>query len=55
MGQISSLTKKQLRPFELLKSNSKDVEIITFDELLSRIENVQKLIEGKFKLTKPKK
>jgi len=49
MGQIKQLNGKQQRPFELVRSNSKDVEIITFDELLGKIENIQKLIEGKFK------
>ncbi len=49
MGQIKQLNGKQERPFELVRSNSKDVEIITFDELLAKIENIQKLIEGKFK------
>ncbi|WP_340154113.1 Shedu immune nuclease family protein [uncultured Marivirga sp.] len=52
MGEIKGLTKKQLRSFELLRSNSKDVEILTFDELLARIESLQKLIQGK---VKPKK
>lgn len=56
MGQIKQLNEKQYRPFELVRSNSKDVEIITFDELLGKIENIQKLIEGKFKpVTKKKK
>jgi len=56
MGQISDLDKKQLRPFELIRSNSKDVEIITFDELLSRVEGIQKLISGQHSsLTRRKK
>lgn len=55
MGEIKGLTKKQLRSFELVRSNSKDVEIITFDELLSRIESLQKLIQGKVKPKKTKK
>lgn len=55
MGQIKLLSDKQKRPFELVRSNSKDVEIITFDELLGKIENIQKLIEGKFKPIKKKK
>ncbi|SEM14228.1 protein of unknown function [Chitinophaga rupis] len=54
MGQIKSLESKQLRPFELIRSNSKDVEIVTFDELQNRVENIQKLIEGKYKQV-PKK
>ena len=54
MGRIRDLDKNQIRPFELIRSNSKDVEIITFDELLNRIENIQKLIEGKYKNVKRK-
>lgn len=46
MGQVRDLEPKQLRPFELIRSNSKDVEIITFDELLERVEGIQKLISG---------
>ncbi len=55
MGEIKGLTKKQLRSFELVRSNSKDVEIITFDELLARIESLQKLIQGKVKPKRKKK
>jgi len=32
-----------------VRSNSKDIEIITFDELLARIESLQKLIQRKVK------
>lgn len=52
MGEIGKLDKKQMKSFELMRSNSKDVEILAFDELLSRIESLQKLIQGK---VKPKK
>ena len=55
MGEIKSLNKKELRSFELVRSNSKDVEIITFDELLARIESLQKLIQGKVKPKKNRK
>jgi len=57
MGKSQKLTKDQLRSFELLRSNSRDVEIITFDELFQKIENIQNLIEGKLnpKKTKAKK
>lgn len=55
MGEIKGLSKKQLRSFELVRSNSKDVEIITFDELLARIESLQKLIQGKVKPKSAKK
>jgi len=56
MGKIKDLEVKQIRSFELIRGNSKDVEIITFDELQNRIENIQKLIEGKYnQITKKKK
>ena len=55
MGEIKKLDKKQLRSFELVRSNSKDVEILTFDELLDRIESLQKLIQGKVKPKRTKK
>ena len=44
MGTISSLEPRELKSFELFRSNSKDVEMITFDELLARFENLQKLM-----------
>lgn len=55
MGSIKGLNEKQLRSFELVRSNSKDVEILTFDELLARIESLQKLIKGKIKQKKRRK
>jgi len=45
MGTVKSMSKNQLKSFELFRSNSKDVEIITFDEFLARIENLQKLMD----------
>ena len=47
MGSIEDLDNSQLKSFELLRSNSKDVEIITFDELLGRFENLKALMSGK--------
>lgn len=47
MGLIKELNKSELRSFELLRSNSKDVEIITFDELLGRFKNLKALMSGK--------
>jgi hypothetical protein len=49
MGKIENLKDDELRSFELLRSNSKDVEILTFDELFMRLESLQKLIQGKIK------
>lgn len=47
MGSLSDLNKKQLGSFELFRSNSKDVEILTFDELLGRFKNLKQLMEGR--------
>ncbi|WP_268124602.1 Shedu immune nuclease family protein [Roseivirga pacifica] len=44
IGQISDLDENQKYSFELLRSNSRDVEIITFDELQSKIESLQTLM-----------
>jgi len=49
-GNLKSLNKKQLKSFELFRSNLKDVEIITYDELLKRTN----LILGEFVQTKKK-
>jgi hypothetical protein len=55
MGQLSKLSKPQKAAFELFRSNSKDVEIITFDELQAKIESLQSLISPKPKVTPAKK
>ncbi|TWO30673.1 DUF4263 domain-containing protein [Seonamhaeicola sediminis] len=47
MGSISDLSDKELGSFELFRSNSKDVEILTFDELLARFNNLKELMMGK--------
>ncbi|MEX2485003.1 MAG: Shedu immune nuclease family protein [Brumimicrobium sp.] len=54
IGTIDSLTDKQKYSFELVRSNSRDVEIITFDELLLKIESLQEVMSGKKKSTKAK-
>lgn len=40
IGMLKSLDERQLKSFELFRSNLKDVEIITFDELLERTRMV---------------
>lgn len=40
IGWISDLSAEQLKSFELFRNNTKDVEIITFDELLAKIKNL---------------
>ena len=60
IGTLDSLTDKQKYSFELFRSNSRDVEIITFDELLLKIESLQEVMSGKkekrkkAKVAKPK-
>ncbi|WP_341901276.1 Shedu immune nuclease family protein [Fluviicola taffensis] len=44
VGDINSLNKKQKDAFELFRSNSKDAEILTFSELLQKIEAFQTLL-----------
>jgi Domain of unknown function (DUF4263) len=44
IGTIKSLTKQQLKSFELFRSSIRDVEVITYDELLKRTD----LILGQF-------
>lgn len=50
IGKISDLNKGQLKSFELFRNNLKDVEVITFDELLERT----KMVFGNFVDTKKK-
>ncbi len=44
IGRIKDLDENQKYSFELFRSNSRDVEIITFDELQSKIESLQSLM-----------
>ena len=44
MGMLADMSKAELKSFELFRSNCKDVELITFDELLSRFKNLKTLI-----------
>ncbi|MEO0899600.1 MAG: Shedu immune nuclease family protein [Bacteroidota bacterium] len=46
VGSISDLTPNQIKSFELTRSNSRDVEIITFDELLERFNGIRDLMKG---------
>jgi hypothetical protein len=47
IGQFSNLSVQQKSAFELFRSNSKDVEILTFDELGIKIESLLKIMTGK--------
>lgn len=44
IGLLSDLNKNQKHCFELYRANSRDVEILTFDELETKIESLQKLL-----------
>ncbi len=46
VGTHEALTKKQRYSFELFRSNNRDVEIITFDEIKRKIEMLRSLISG---------
>jgi hypothetical protein len=46
IGSIISMTDDQKKSFELIRSNSKDVDIITFDEALEKIKGLQTIMEG---------
>tara|TARA_R100000306_G_C4379795_1_gene143660 strand:- start:458 stop:1717 length:1260 start_codon:yes stop_codon:yes gene_type:complete len=45
IGTIKELNDNQKYSFELFRSNSRDVEIITFDELQTKIESLQTLMK----------
>jgi hypothetical protein len=47
IGSTKDLNENQKYSFELYRSNSRDVEILTFDELQTKIESLQKLMKTK--------
>ncbi len=49
IGKVSDLTKKQQKSFELFRNSYNEVQIITFDELYSRLDNLLKIFEKKDK------
>lgn len=46
-GQLSSLGKSHIKSFELFRNNSKDAVIVTYDELLRRIETILEIFRNK--------
>jgi hypothetical protein len=46
IGMIADLSSEQVKSFELIRSNSKDVEIITFDEIFQKIKGLETLLFG---------
>jgi len=55
IGRISTLSKKQFKAFELIRSSLKDVDIITFDELYERIKSILSIFKADETKKKPKK
>lgn len=47
IGQKRGLTRHQSKCFELLRANQKNVDVVTFDELLSKLLGLHKVITGK--------
>lgn len=47
IGSLTSLNENQKYSFELFRSNSRDVEILTFDELENKIKSLQKILKKK--------
>lgn len=47
IGKYNALSQDQKGAFELFRSNSKDVEILTFDELRAKIASLLKIMTGK--------
>lgn len=47
IGSTKDLDENQKYSFELFRSNSRDVEILTFDELQNKIESLQKVMSRK--------
>lgn len=45
IGSTKDLSEKQRQSFELYRNNCKDVEILTFDELQTKIESLQKIMK----------
>ncbi len=46
IGSFNDLSKKQKYSFELFRSNSRDVEVITFDEVKTKIQSLRSIIAG---------
>lgn len=47
IGSTKDLNKNQKYSFEIFRSNSRDVEILTFNELQTKIESLQKVMTNK--------
>ncbi len=47
IGLKNSLNKNQAKRFELLRANQKNLDNVNFDELLSKLEGLYKVVTGK--------
>ncbi|MBI3984773.1 MAG: DUF4263 domain-containing protein [Candidatus Levybacteria bacterium] len=45
-GSLSKLSEEEKKSFDLMRSNSRDVDIITFDEVLEKIKGLESLLFG---------
>lgn len=45
IGQKTSLSENQSRAFELMRSNQKNVDIVTFDEVLEKIRGLRSILQ----------
>ncbi|HVE80859.1 MAG TPA: Shedu immune nuclease family protein [Candidatus Dormibacteraeota bacterium] len=48
-GSVKGKNKQNKKAFELQRSNSKDVEVVTFDEILMKLKGLKKIITGRDK------
>lgn len=55
IGKLSDLSESQRKSFELHRDNMKNVDIITFDELYTKIEYMISLLKGDKKINKIEK
>ena len=46
-GNVSRLNKKEKEAFERYRNELRSIRIIGFDELLARVDNLLKLLEGR--------
>ncbi len=46
VGKKSSLNENQANCFELIRANQKNVDIVTFDELLRKIEGLKDVLQS---------
>lgn len=55
IGQKSNLSEEQKSCFELYRANQKNVDIVTFDELLTKLNGFKEVVTGQVKTEKKKR